>query len=68
MTREIIEEKIAKAQSQIDEIKQNRIKYQDALKQMDMNESGWRGFIEGLKSVLSELEEENEEEDEEEMN
>lgn len=55
MDRILIEEKIENAKSQIEEIRQNRLKYQETLRQLDMNESGWRGFIEALSIVLSDL-------------
>lgn len=55
MDRRLIEEKIENAKSQIEEIRQNRLKYQETLRQLDMNESGWRGFIEALSIVLSDL-------------
>lgn len=50
---EEIKLKVSQAQEKIEEIKKARTEYQNALKQLDINEAGWMGFIEALSPYLS---------------
>jgi hypothetical protein len=49
-----IKQKVEKAYKSIEDIKKTRVQYQDALRQLELNEAGWLGFIEALSPFLSE--------------
>lgn len=58
MTRESIQEKIDQAKSQLDEIRSSRTRAQEAIRQFDLNEAGWLGYLEAMTTLLKELPEE----------
>lgn len=48
-----IETKVNNAKAKIDEIKRLRTEYQTQLKQLELNEAGWLGYIEALSPYLT---------------
>jgi hypothetical protein len=57
---EDVNQKLENARRQLEEIRTNRAKSQEALRQLDLNEAAWLGFIEALAPY--ETEEQKEEE------
>jgi hypothetical protein len=53
INQEEVKQKIEKAYKSIDDIKKTRTQYQDALRQLELNEAGWLGFIEALSPYLA---------------
>lgn len=60
--RKVIQDKIDQALKNIEEIRKARAEYQNSLNQLDINEAGWMGASEILKTLLEELPEYSEEE------
>lgn len=55
MTKEELKDiqvKVNQAKEKIEEIKKTRLEYQNALRQLDINEAGWLGFIEAFSPYL----------------
>lgn len=48
MDYEEVKQKINSAKKNLEDIRKNRIQYQEALRQLELNEAGWLGFIEAL--------------------
>jgi predicted DNA-binding transcriptional regulator len=46
--------KLENAQSKLEEIKTARAQYQEALRNLDLNEAGWLGYIEALTPYVTE--------------
>lgn len=50
---ENIQSRVQTANDKIEEITRLRTEYQNALRQLEINEAGWRGFLEALTPLLS---------------
>jgi seryl-tRNA synthetase len=53
MNYEEVKQKVESAKKSIEEIRKNRTQYQEALRQLELNEAGWLGFIEALTPYLA---------------
>lgn len=51
--------KLDSARQKIEEIKATRVQYQEALRNLDLNEAGWLGYIEALTPYVVEEAESN---------
>ena len=50
---ENVQSRIQTAKDKLEEITRLRNEYQNALRQLELNEAGWRGFLEALSPFLN---------------
>lgn len=57
---DIIQQRLQNARTQLEELRSSRVRQQESLRQLDLNEAGWLGYIEAMTQVESEIESQQE--------
>lgn len=50
-----VKEKVINAQAKLEEIRKQKVSFQESIRQLELNEAAWMGFIEALTPYVEDV-------------